>query len=66
MLLPHSNLLPSKHSKQLRALKVELNDQPYTKGLYAYIHNKNRHSPKAQWIEGILREKIQQHINNQD
>ncbi len=49
MLLPHSNLLPSQHSKQLRALRVELNEQPYTKGLYAYVHNKNRHSPKAKW-----------------
>lgn len=66
MLLPHSNLLPSQHSKQLRALRVELNEQPYTKGLYAYVHNKNRQSPKAKWLEGILREKILQHINNQD
>ncbi|MFC5078540.1 putative HTH-type transcriptional regulator YbdO [Vibrio thalassae] len=66
MLLPHSNLLPRHHSQQLRSLKVELNGQIYTKGLFAYIHNKNRHSPKAKWLEGILRNKLLQHINNQN
>ncbi|EDL51586.1 Putative transcriptional regulator [Vibrio mediterranei AK1] len=64
ILLPHSNLLPNRHSSGLRALRFELDGRTYTKSLYTYLHNKNRHSPKAQWLEKILREKFLEQINN--
>lgn len=65
MLLPHSNLFPVHNYPELRPLQVDLDGHTYTKSLYSYLHNKNRQSPKAQWMETIIRDKLQQHLNNQ-
>ncbi|GAL23853.1 transcriptional regulators LysR family [Vibrio variabilis] len=58
MLLPHSNLFPIHNYPNLRSLKVEVDNQTYTKSLFGYVHNKNRHSPKAKWIESIIKRKL--------
>lgn len=63
MLLPHSNLFPIHNYSQLRSLKVEIDGQIYTKRLFGYLHNKNRHSAKAKWIESIIEEKLPQQAN---
>ncbi|ODS10487.1 LysR family transcriptional regulator [Vibrio scophthalmi] len=50
LFLPHSDLFPTQHFPQLRAMDAYVNDQPFHYSVYSYHHSKYRHNPLINWL----------------